>query len=124
MKLAFDEIELPYRAKVVAGPNSTSTNRFTYRYFLTFEEAARCKGRKGIPEYVPGNGKSIKRPIWLIWAQIAATLKAVKPPLSIDYNIALDQWNDTVKAFGENLPSDERDGFYAGCNADPGNWRI
>lgn len=58
-------IEYPYRAKVRAPHLSTSTNSFVWRYFLLWEEAARCDGRVGPPEYAPGNAKG-KRPQWLI----------------------------------------------------------
>lgn len=63
-----DMIEFPYRAKVPAPHLSTSTNGYVYRYFLTWTEAAYCRGRKGPPEYAPGNAKG-PRPQWLIDAQ-------------------------------------------------------
>lgn len=57
-------IEFPWRAKVRAGANSTSTNGFVYRYFLLHSEACRCPGRVGPPEYAPGHAKG-ERPKWL-----------------------------------------------------------
>jgi hypothetical protein len=63
-------IEYPYRAKVVAPALSTSTNGFVFCYFATWEEAARCPGRIGPPEYAPGNAKG-PRPVWLLAAMRA-----------------------------------------------------
>lgn len=73
MILLPNEVELPYRAKVHA-PNGSSTNGFAFRYFLQFDEAARCPGRIGPPEYAPGNAKG-PRPYWLRVAQRAAIRK-------------------------------------------------
>ena len=64
------------------------------------------------------------------FAFIAATLMSVKPangnyPGAQD---SRDQWNDTVKAFGEacrdTSPKFDRNRFYAACGANPGDWRI
>jgi hypothetical protein len=64
------------------------------------------------------------------FAFIAATLLSVKPapgnyPNAQDFR---DQWNDTVKAFGEACAVTnskfDRSRFYAACGADPGNWRM
>lgn len=60
-----DKIEFPWRAKVRAPHGSSSTNGYTYRYFMLFEEACRCPGRVGPPEYAPGKAWG-KRPQWLI----------------------------------------------------------
>lgn len=73
----------------------------------------------------------------IIMDKIAETLKSVKPGKPDQDNVStyldqLDQWNDTVKAFGEKMvighPAKThraiREEFYKLCDADPTNWRI
>jgi len=61
---------------------------------------------------------------------IAKTLLSTKPPRGnyAGAQHSLDQWNDTVKAFGETLKTTnaafDRAKFYDACGADPNHWRI
>lgn len=62
--MAEELIEYPNRCRVRAPAGSSSTNGYVWRYFLTWTEAAYCRGRVGPPEVAFGQAKG-PRPQWL-----------------------------------------------------------